>query len=245
MTLGTLLWVGVMAAMGSTAQGADSSSPPSGSPAAGITTLGLDESPLAAGIYRIQLDQIPSGGAGLPAVLITVPDGWSNLRGWGVYRGALVDAPVSVQFWDVGSVYGHPCQWQGTLFDPGPGVDDLANALVLRPMRGATEPTDVTLDGHDGRYVELSVPADLDFATCDADGAEHYFESWVGVSDGDRYHQGPGQVDRLWILDVDGRRLVIDGFDMPFATDAERQELLDVIASIRFEAPTAPSPLPS
>jgi hypothetical protein len=92
------------------------------------------------------------------------------------------------------------------------------------------------------RYLEWSVPQDMEFADCDADGGEHYFESWVGGNGGDRYHQGPGQVDRLWILDVDGARLVIDGFDMPFATDAERRELLDVVASIRFEEPAPSDP---
>jgi hypothetical protein len=198
-----------------------------------IATLGAGAGPLEAGTYRTE--QVNGGGAGVPPIVLTVPAGWSHIDGWVVHRGPLESATVALQFWDVGQVYGHPCDWQGTLFDPGRSVDELAAALVERPLRNATQPTPVTVDGRDGLYLEWSVPADIDFAACDADGGEHYFESWTGVGEGDRYHQGPGQVDRLWILDVDGARLVIDGFDMPYATDAERQELLDVVASIRFE----------
>jgi hypothetical protein len=87
------------------------------------------------------------------------------------------------------------------------------------------------------------VPADLeiddrgDFPDCDlTDDGHRDFKSWTGKGwAGNRYQQGPGQVDRLWILDIAGARLVIDAFDMPSATSAERQELLDVVASNRFE----------
>jgi hypothetical protein len=48
-------------------------------------------------------------------------------------------------------------------------------------------------------------------------------------------YQGPGQVDWLSILDIDGARLVIDAFSMPSATSEEREELLAVVESIRFE----------
>ena len=128
-------------------------------------------------------------------------------------------------FWDVGMLYGHPCKWQGTLFDPGPTVDDLAAALVDIPLRNASQPIDVTLDGYAGKYVEWTVPTDIETdeqgnaVDCDTDGGEHFFESWIGDQSGwggDRYHQGPGQVDPLWILDVDGcplrDRRVLDAF---------------------------------
>jgi hypothetical protein len=207
---------------------------------ASITTLGRGFEPLAPGEYRI--GRVNGGRQDLPGILITLPEGWHDIDGWGVHRGSL-DAPtVAIQFWDVGQVYGHPCQWQGTLSDPGPSVADLADALVGIPLRNASQPVDVVLDARSGRYLEWSVPADMDFTACDTDGPEHYFESWTGGNDGDRYQQGPGQVDRLWILDIDGVRLVIDAFDMPSATDAERQELLEVVASIRFEEHALASP---
>ncbi|MBA2558114.1 MAG: hypothetical protein H0V12_12355 [Chloroflexi bacterium] len=154
---------------------------------------------------------------------------------------------AAITFWDVSLVYGHPCQWQGTLFQPGPTVDDLAEALVDIPLRNATQPVDVTLDGYAGKYMEWSVPADIEtephgeftsFAGCDvvAGDGDRAFESWTGKAGGsNRYQQAAGQLDRLWILDVEGTRLVIDAFEMPDATAAEREELTEVVESIRFE----------
>ena len=90
-------------------------------------------------------------------------------------------------------------------------------ALASRPVYRSTtwprcgrQPTpdaialDHHLDGYEGKTAMVRPPATFDLATCDADDGDHYVESWT-ASDGDRYQQGPGQVDRLWILDVDGQ----------------------------------------
>ena len=207
---------------------------------ASITTLGLGNEPVAPGVHR--LGRVNGGRQDLPGILITLPEGWHNIDGWALHRGSLDEPTVAIQFWDVGQVYGQPCQWRGTLFDPGPSVEDLAKALSDIPLRRATGLRDVTLGGHSGRYMWWSVPADMDFTGCDMDGPDHYFESWTGGNTGDRYQQGAGQVDQLWILDVDGARLVIDAFDMPSATAAEREELREVIGSIRFEEQALASP---
>jgi hypothetical protein len=122
-------------------------------------------------------------------------------------------------------------------------VDDLANALVDVPMRNATKPIEVTIDGYAGMYLEWSVPAELEvigdseFPACDSTSEGHNdFLSWTGKGwASDRYHQGAGQVDQLWILDIAGSRLVIDAFSMPYATAEEREELLAVVESIAFE----------
>jgi hypothetical protein len=204
-------------------------------PASQVTTLGTNAQPHGAGTYRLDLSVAPTVlDATFPAVLVTVPDGWNNLNGWGFMRGS--GAHVAVQFWNVDQVYGHPCQWKGTLSRPGPTVDDLVNALIKVPMRNPTQPIDVTLSRTRGTYLEWSVPSDMKFSDCDADDGAYYFESWTAHGgEGDRYHQGPGQVDRLWILDVKGSRLVIDAFSMPSATEEEIQELVGVVNSIEFE----------
>ena len=145
-------------------------------------------------------------------------------------------------FWNVDEVYAHPCQWQGTLIQPGPGVEDLVTALVDVPLRNATSPTVVEVGGYPGLSLEWSVPADLEFddegnfTDCDGDaGGPSDFRSWTGVGGpSTRYHQGPGQVDRLWILDVTGKRLVIDAFSMPEATDEEITQVQQIVDSIRF-----------
>jgi len=50
----------------------------------------------------------------------------------------------------------------------------------------------------------------------------------------DRYQQAPGQVDRLWILNVEGRRLVIDANYMPGGTAQDHADLARVVDSIAF-----------
>ncbi|HET9416271.1 MAG TPA: hypothetical protein VFP30_01900 [Candidatus Limnocylindria bacterium] len=222
--------------------GADAPSEAPASSVAATETLGAGERDLEAGTYRVDLTAI-AGGADYPPFDVTVPDRWSSIDGW-VLSGPADDggSSVSIAFWNVDQVYGHPCQWEGTLFDPGPGVDELAAALEQVPMRAPTEPMAVELGGRSGTYLEWSVPEDLafdedgNFPECDDDGEGHSdFRSWTGTGwASTRYQQGPGQVDRLWILDVDGQRLVIDGFSMPGATDEELAEMVAVVESIQF-----------
>lgn len=140
---------------------------------------------------------------------------------------------MAIGFWDVDAVYEQPCSG-GTLIQPGPTVADLARALGEQPMRDATEPVDIVVDGFKGLQMELSVPAHFDFSKCD-DGD---FDSWIsdlGSWNSRRYHQGPGQVDRLWILDIDGERLVVGASFMPSTDAKDRKELWMVMESIRFE----------
>jgi hypothetical protein len=82
-----------------------------------------------------------------------------------------------------------------------------------------------------GKYLELSVPRRIDFDDCD----EGAFESWTATGwSSDRYQQAPGQVDRIWILDVGGERLVVDAAYLATATAKDRAELETVVESIRF-----------
>ena len=220
---------------------------PTDTPEPTTETLGSGDEPLDSASYRMDLNALGAGAAEFPALLITVPEGWHNVNGWIVNRPNNVDSvpPVAVQFWDVDRVYGHPCQWSGTLFEPGPAVDDLAEALVDVPLRNATQPIDVTLDSYAGKYLEWSVPADMNFSRpgfpdpgegCDSDSGGTAFQSWTANGWAtNRYHQGAGQLDRMWILDIDGARLVIDAFSMPYATADDLEELLAVVESIRFE----------
>jgi hypothetical protein len=208
-------------------------SPAAPSPAPSI--LGSDETSLQAGTYMLDLNGKPTvSSARIPEVVLTLPDGWSSIRGFGVNHGGEGNDWMGITFWQVDEVYAHPCRWKGPRLTPGPSVDDLATVLAKVPLRDATAPTKVSLDGHEGLYMEWSVPADMDFATCDADDGTHYFESWT-ARDGDRYQQGPGQVDRLWILDVDGQRLVIDAMSMPGADSDDIATMLQIVESIEFQ----------
>jgi hypothetical protein len=149
----------------------------------------------------------------------------------------------------VGQVAENPCHWLGRLFDPGPTVGDLATALEAQELRNATAPTGVELDGHVGRFLEWSVPSDMvvhgdaNFQGCDVfPGNGHRdFVSWFahGSTQNDRYQQVAGQVDKLWILNVDGQRLVVDATYSPATTIAEHLALIQIAKSIRFGANAA------
>jgi hypothetical protein len=207
-------------------------------PSAAPPTLraGVEREALDAGTYAFDLGLRSAGR--FPKVLVTVPGGWAQDDGWIVGPIEPAGYPTGLLLWDVVDVYAHPCQWEGPRVHPGPTVDDLVAALVAQPLRNATEPVDATIDGHHGKRLEWSVPDDADFTDCDVrdPGGEPTFESWTAAGwSSDRYQQGPGQVDRLWIIDVDGARLVIDAQFMPDATQQQVDELMEVVASLGFE----------
>jgi hypothetical protein len=105
----------------------------------------------------------------------------------------------------------------------GPTVDDFANALADHPLLEVTTPVDVTLGGYSGKYLDLQVPANI--TECDAYRA---WEFWI-------YAQAPGHRWHLWILDVEGVRVVVESMDYE-STPAEVQaELEAIIDSIQIQ----------
>jgi hypothetical protein len=201
------------------------------------------DAPLNAGTYSFDFSPLDGPGKPFPKVLITVPDGWSISGGLFVHSLVGTERQIAVSFWNVVDVYATGCQWLSPpMIHPGPTVDQLAAVLAARPLRNAKAPVAVSLGGYSGKFLEWSVPADINFSACDKDPNDgvRYFESWTG--DGltssdktDRYQQEPGQVDRLWILDVQGRRLVIDAAYWPGSTDQDRADLQRVVNSIVFQ----------
>jgi hypothetical protein len=182
------------------------------------------------------------GGGSYPAYTVEVSDHWWTDHGYFLVRDG--PAVMGVSVWDVGQVPRDPCRWSDSLDDPGPSVDDLVEALVAQAQRDASPPVAVTLGGYSGRYLEWSVPADAivsgdgDFAGCDPQDEHLDFVSWLGDGFGERWQQVAGQVDRLWVLDVAGQRLVVDATYSPDASEEQRAELEQVVESIRF-APAA------
>lgn len=184
------------------------------------------------------------GGGSLPGYTVEVTNGWSTTDGHFVTK----DGPgvvIGFSVWDVVQVPTDPCHWKEHLVKVGPTVDDLVRALVAQSTRHATAPTDVTLAGQAGKYVEWSVPADMvvtgnsDFTGCDEwpDNGHRDFVSWLSSGEGERFQQVAGQVDQLWVLDVSGQRLVVDATHSPNASAADQAELADMVASIHFELP--------
>lgn len=184
----------------------------------------------------ITIDGQVIGVGDYPGYTLEVPVTWS-VNGAFVTKGLL-----GVSVWDVGEVPRDPCHWQSTLSDPGPTVDDLVGALTTQRWRHATKPTDVRLGGYPGRSLEWSVPddwvvtGDAEFEGCDVEPSSGLrdFVSWLGNGEGERFQQVAGQVDMLWVLDVNGQRLLVDATYPPDTTDADRAELTGIVESLRF-----------
>jgi hypothetical protein len=131
-------------------------------------------------------------------------------------------------------VYGDPCKWATTTpGTPATTVDELVTALGNQASRDASAPVDITVGGHSGKSITLHVPDDAVFSQCD----QGYFGSWGGPVEPTpyRYHQGPGQIDEVWILDVGGVLTVIDTAYYAGTPVEHVEEMRAIVESTIFE----------
>jgi hypothetical protein len=177
-------------------------------------------------------------------ITVTIPaPGWDGDVGGGILaRNDNTDPPDGagmIVFTGSLYVYGDACQWSTTQADtPATTVDELVAALAAQTPRDASEPMDITVDGYSGKQITLHVPDDAaysagEFTNCD----EGYFSSWGGGGDPSRWHQGPGQIDEVYILDVDGVLTVIDTNYYARTPAEDVEELRAIVESATFELP--------
>jgi hypothetical protein len=176
---------------------------------------------------------------GVPPLLVTftvAADGWESWGAGVVKGGATTRRMAGVGFADIADLHADPCRWKSGRLEPtlGPTVDDLVVALVALPHFDVINaPAETVVDGFAGKYLALRIAEDVVLADCD-DGT---FNSYIWTDGTGRYHQGPGQVEEFWIVDVEGTRLVINAASFP-ETDARHLAERDaIIASIRVEPP--------
>ena len=173
-------------------------------------------------------------------VTIPAPD-WYGQAGDGILikndNSAAPDGAGMITFFGDLYVYGDPCEWATTRPDePATTVDELVSALAAQASRAASEPVDVTVGGYAGKGITLHVPDDAVFSECD----QGLFGSW-GVPGDDltpfRYHQDPGQIDEVWIVDVNGELAIIDLAYYEGTPQVNVDEMRAIIDSVTFEAP--------
>ena len=177
----------------------------------------------------------------------TVPEGWS---GYDVEVSRTGRPGLSVEFALVDNVFADPCA--ATLREPPPGasVDALAEALSRVPGLDVTGPTPVEFD-------RVTRGQQLDYTVRDDAGCSPLtFALWDLSTDrflpgkpngGDRPKNAVADEGRIWILDVDGERLVIRAtWDAGTARDtrAELEAIVDSIAILRPGASPPPQPAP-
>ena len=176
-----------------------------------------------------------------PRITVAIPaPGWNVEETYGVLiknqnsdppDGAAIIGPFAGGF----LIYGDPCEWSSTVPDaPATTVDEVVAALAAQASRDASDPVDITVDGYAGKSITLHVPDDTVDSECD----QGRFASWEmadSPEDGpDRYHQGPGQIDELWVLDIDGVVTVMDAMYGPETPAQNIAELQAILQSMTF-----------
>ena len=169
---------------------------------------------------------------------LTLPAGWEGGIP-GPYFVALdqPQGPGAVYFSIFTDVDADPCHAKGFLSPPpGPTVDNLATALAGMPDVTATTPTAATLGGYQGKQLTLTAPASFAGCTLTSDGS---FEIWH-LPLGATSNMTPGQIDRVWILEVGGQRVVIDAPQTPGENATDIAAVQGVLDSIHL-APGSPA----
>lgn len=227
-----------LAAFGALSRGPDVGSQPTPSPTTQpAPTPSPTPKPIAGGTTKLDPGRyrftfIPPGAAAPFPMSITVPSGWSGF-GFGIgkdYGPLDADAGPALGVWEITNRYVDPCT-DHTLVDPAPGpsIDELIDALVSQPGVEAGPPTDVTVDGYLGKFVELTVTIDI--------GACGYQGFWLWASpDGDRrFVQGSNEMNRIYVLDIDGVRHTFYARIPARTTAGDRAELEAIIDSVDIE----------
>jgi hypothetical protein len=201
-----------------------------------VPTLPSQGGDVPSGTWRIPWGAAPGVAPGTesdhrPSLVVTVPAGWTSFSGFTLdknYGPTDADAGPSLALWAITNTFRNPCtDHQLAQPSPGPGVDALVSALAALPGVTAAAPRDVTIDGYRGKSIDLTVTTNLD--TC-ADG----FWTW-GDPGGYREAQVNGELDRVYVLDVDGQRRTFFLRIPTRTTPADRAELQTIVDSIDIQ----------
>jgi hypothetical protein len=182
---------------------------------------------LAPGTYEIDL--------AFPVRLtFTVPDGFEHGRGGsdGVgIQGNLGGRGIEFQI--ASNVYPDPCHSSAGAADPpiGPSVDDLVTAMTTLVGFQAGPVTDVTIGGLPAKAFDLT--NEIDQSTCDGERLNTFVFATGGASG-----VGTGQRERIYVMDVQGTRLMIMTYYYSNETGsndaAEAATLAAIVQSISF-----------
>ena len=205
--------------------------PPTAAPSASPQTISGAKQLLDPGRYRIDYRLVP-GSTGLgPTIDVTIPAaGWANFESFAFDRDYDDGASAGPSFvvWNITNVYEDPCTGHTPKFPaPGGGIDELLEALASQAGIEAGPLTPVTIDGYAGKFVDLTIVTDI--STC-PDG----FFTW-GSDDNGRFAQGTGEVDRVYAIDVDGRRVTFFTRVLPDSMQEHRAQLRRIVESIDIQ----------
>jgi hypothetical protein len=199
-----------------------------------LGSIPAGDAPIEAGAYLV-----PTSAWSVADFTVTFPEGWRVQDGH-VYVKNAGDAEVGFHAVVVDEIWAESCAGSGSgSIEVGPGVDDLATALLQQPGPIKSEPVDTTFGGHPATRLDLTVPEGFDLSACNA--ADVGLQIWYSAPADMNFVLIDDHTASVYVLDIDGERQVFVTQHGPTTTDADRAELQAVLDSIRIESPT-PAP---
>lgn len=193
------------------------------------------------GAEKHELVECPPGTTEPPPIPleVTVPAGWAASPEFHLLErvGPGTDPPggaALVLGWTSNTVrvQSDPCLSKSHQFPDvrvGPGADDFVDAVVAQEWFPGKAPVDTRVGGAAGWYFTLEGPADL--------GECYEWRPW----DPGFYAQGPSNIWDVWVLDVDGHRVLIVANYYPGTPVRTVDQLHRMVESIRFTTTDAGS----
>lgn len=212
--------------------GASESAEPTPSPSATAAAAFPPAGAMAVGRHSMTL-------AGVPLSIELTTTGWISNGDFGLDRGNY-QAPTSGSagfiLWPASApdnTYSVPCA--KTALDPpaGPSAAELAAAVSNVPgLQLVSGPSAVTIGGHPAQHVVVNVPADIGCVP-------ERFYLWYDADDASgkvgRYASALNSTIQVWIIDVDGTIVWIDGETFAASGAAAAQEVEQIVNSVQFE----------
>jgi hypothetical protein len=182
-------------------------------------------------------------GTPTPRIFATLDAGWTDMVNGSMWMMAKVGGPEEggigvMTINNPVAVFSDACHPTGG-FHPGPvdTVDGFVTALMEQQgWAEVTAPSDISVDGYVGKAFQRTTPAVMSECTT-VDTGDATFESWE-TADGDSVGYAPGQIETLWVLDIDGTVVVISAASSPGPSGTIDAGFADaVLDSIRIERP--------
>ena len=148
---------------------------------------------------------------------MTMPAGWHALGTWVFVEGDEAPGGAGFAFERGAWLLSDPCQSRGPRIPVGPTVADFVERSRKHPILETTTPVDVTLAGYAAKYFDLQVPANISTGAQSNPECPSYRPWEPGI-----YANGPSQRWHLWVIDVDGVRVVVHGMDYAGTSAAHR-----------------------
>jgi len=206
------------------------------SPSPGVSSS-LQPSPSLPAVRMTVAGTDLPGGSPLQ-LMAELPGGWVNNT---FAANDSVAPPSGTAFFVslVDNTFEDPCSHLQRSPKLGTTADALATALAEIPNTTASQPVQSSIAGQAATYLELTIPSSLPcpFAS---------FYLWQDSKDGDWWALAPNEVIRVWILEVQGQRVVIAARSWPESSEQSKNQLQGVLDSIVFVGASArPSASPA